>query len=175
MGVLPLTLWIKGPIGFVKESPSLLATLRETDEPIFMSLSGNFGHMTKNDLEHFRGVMINLLDSGSIFLFYATVFVSNIIAKQMNGFSYHCHDMSRTTQEIINYTVSCLARLFHNLLSMSGGMSVSNIMVKLINGFSWNVQDGSAITQETIWIILRTLYLIASIRDLIIYFRDTCR
>ena len=37
------------------------------DERIFMTFSGQIAHETKNNLEHFRVVVINPLNSGSIF------------------------------------------------------------------------------------------------------------
>ena len=70
------------------------------DERIFMKFSGKIAHETKDNLEHFRVVVINPLNSGSIFLFCESVIVSTIMAKRMNGFSLNFHDISGTIQEI---------------------------------------------------------------------------
>ena len=52
-----------------------------------MKFSGYIAHETKNNLEHFRVVMINPLNSGSIFLFCESVIVGTVMEKRMNGFS----------------------------------------------------------------------------------------
>ena len=66
-----------------------------------MKFSGKIAHETKNNLEHFRVVVINPLNSGSIFLFYESVIASTIMEKRMNRFSWNFRDISGTTQEII--------------------------------------------------------------------------
>ena len=50
----------------------------KTDEWIFMKFSGKIVHETKKNLKHFRVVVINPLNSGSIFLFCESVIISNI-------------------------------------------------------------------------------------------------
>ena len=70
-----------------------------------MKFSGKIAHATKKNLEHFWVVVINPLNSGSIFLFCKSVIVSTIKEKRMNGFSLIFHDISGTTQKI--------DRLFH--------------------------------------------------------------
>ena len=52
-----------------------------------MKFSGKIAHTTKKNLEHFWVVVINPLNSGSIFLFCKSVIVSTIKEKLMNGFS----------------------------------------------------------------------------------------
>ena len=51
-----------------------------------MKFSGKIVHETKNNLKHFRIVVINPLNSGSIFLFCESVIVSTIMKKRKNGF-----------------------------------------------------------------------------------------
>ena len=51
-----------------------------------MKFSGKIVHETKNNLKHFCVVVINPLNSGSIFLFCESVIVSTIVKKRMNGF-----------------------------------------------------------------------------------------
>ena len=72
----------------------------KTDEWIFMKFLRKFGHETRKDLEHFGDVAVNSFDPGSIFLFSGSVFVSNIMEKQLNGFSWNFHDMSGMMQEV---------------------------------------------------------------------------
>ena len=55
----------------------------------------------KNNLKNFWVVVINPLNSGSIFLFFESVIVSTIMEKRINGSSKMIHDMSGMTQEII--------------------------------------------------------------------------
>ena len=70
------------------------------DEWIFMKFSGKIAHETKNNQEYFRVVVINPLNSGSIFLLCESVIVSTIMEKRMNGFWWNFHDISGTTQEM---------------------------------------------------------------------------
>ena len=73
----------------------------KTFERIFMKFSAKHGHETRNNLKHFRDVVVNTLNSGLIFLFPGTVFVSNIMEEGMNGFSWNFHEISGRTQKII--------------------------------------------------------------------------
>ena len=66
-----------------------------------MKFSGKTEHEIKNNLKHFRVVVMNPLNSGSIFLFCESVVVNTIMEKRMKGFSWNFHDLLRTTQEII--------------------------------------------------------------------------
>ena len=52
-----------------------------------MKFSENDGPDTRSNLEHFRDVTVNPLNSGSINLFPGSVFVCNIMENRMNGFS----------------------------------------------------------------------------------------
>ena len=52
---------------FFKEIRACLQHYGKTDERIFRKFSGKIAHETKNNLEHFRVVVINPLKSGSIF------------------------------------------------------------------------------------------------------------
>ena len=52
-----------------------------------MKFSGKIVHETKNNPKHFRVVVINPLNPGSIFLFCESVVVSTNMEKRMNGFS----------------------------------------------------------------------------------------
>ena len=54
-----------------------------------------------NALEHFRDIVVNPLNPGSIFLFSGSVFVSNIIEKRVNDFLWNLYYMSGTTPEVI--------------------------------------------------------------------------
>ena len=56
------------------------------DERIFMKFSGKIAHETKNNLEYFRVVVINPLNSGSIFLFSESVIVSIIMENRWTDF-----------------------------------------------------------------------------------------
>ena len=49
------------------------------DEWIFFKSKGYIGHDTKNNLEHFGDVSFNPMDTGFIFLFSGSVFVSHIM------------------------------------------------------------------------------------------------
>ena len=51
-----------------------------------MKFSGKIVHETKNNLKHFRVVVINPLNPGLIF-FYESVIISTIMEKRINGFS----------------------------------------------------------------------------------------
>ena len=66
-----------------------------------MKFPGKIVHATQNNLKHFRAVVINRLNSGSIFLFCESIIVSTIMEKRVNGFSRNFHDILGTTQEII--------------------------------------------------------------------------
>ena len=68
----------------------------KTDEQIRMEFYPMVGHETRNNLEHFRDVSVNLLNPGLIFLF-----ASNDIKKRVNGFSWNFHEISGLTQEIM--------------------------------------------------------------------------
>ena len=51
----------------------------KTDEWIFMKFSGYVDYDTRNNLEHFGGDAFNPLDTGFIFLFSGSLFISNIM------------------------------------------------------------------------------------------------
>ena len=51
-----------------------------------MKFSGKIADETKNYLEYFRVVVINPLNSGSIFLFCESVIVSTIMEKRMKTY-----------------------------------------------------------------------------------------
>ena len=52
---------------------------RKTQERIFITFSGQIGHETRNNIEHFLYVAANPLDPGWIFQFSGSVFSSNIM------------------------------------------------------------------------------------------------
>ena len=52
-----------------------------------MKFSGKIVHEAKNNLKHLRVVVINPLNSGSIFLFCESVIDSTIMEKRVNRFS----------------------------------------------------------------------------------------
>ena len=79
----------------------LLSSIAETRvERISMKFSEQDGPDTGSNLEHFRDIMINPLNPGSIYLFPGSVFVCNIMEKRANGFSWNFDETSGTTQEI---------------------------------------------------------------------------
>ena len=102
---------------------------------IFMKSSGKVGHETRNTLKHFRDLGVNPLNPGSILIISGSVFLSNIMGKWVNGFSWNFHDISGTTQEAIIYTVSHVNRLIHSPPSRRGAVSLCSITVKWINRF----------------------------------------
>ena len=113
-----------------------------------MKFSGKIAHTTKKNLEHFWVVVINPLNSGSIFLFCKSVIVSTIKEKLMNGFSliflwYIGHDTKK------------IDRLFHAWLDCFTvshlGAAVCLLAILWTNRFSWNFQDISAMTWGTTW------------------------
>ena len=57
------------------------------NEQIFMKFSGKVEHETSNTLEHFGDLVVNPLNTGSVFILSGSVFVSNIMETQVNGFS----------------------------------------------------------------------------------------
>ena len=83
------------------ESVFVSTIMVKTDERIFMKFSGKIVHETKNNLKHFRVVVINPLNSGLFFLYSESVIVSTIMEKRMNGFPWNFHDILGTAQEII--------------------------------------------------------------------------
>ena len=52
---------------------------RNTNEGVFMKFLGKFGHEALNTLEHSTDLAVNLLNTGSIFVFSGSVFISNIM------------------------------------------------------------------------------------------------
>ena len=52
-----------------------------------MKFAEKDGLDTSSNLEQFRDVTVNPLDPGSIYLFPGSVFVCNVMEKQVNGFS----------------------------------------------------------------------------------------
>ena len=73
------------PCRLVCMSVCLLATLRKTQERIFMKFSGYVAHKTRNSLEYF-GVTFEPLDTGSFFFgFYGeSISVSNILHERVD-------------------------------------------------------------------------------------------
>ena len=67
-----------------------------------MKFSAKFAHETMNNLEYFRGDVVNPLNTGLIFLFFGFGIVGNIMEKRANRFSWNFHELSGTTQEIIS-------------------------------------------------------------------------
>ena len=66
-----------------------------------MKFSAKFAHGTRNKLEHFENVVGNPLNPISIFIFPGSVFVSNVMQKQVNGFLLNFHKMSGSTHVMI--------------------------------------------------------------------------
>ena len=102
------------------ESPCLWATLWKNGWMDFMKFSIYLRYLARNNLEHFDAAAFNPLGPGLIFLFYGSVFASNIMEKQVNGFSWNFQDMSEVTQQ--NIWLDCfmhLTRLFHAWLYCS--------------------------------------------------------
>ena len=64
-----------------------------------MKFLGHVGYETKNKLEHFGGVALNPFDPALIFIFSGSVPDSNIMGKQVNGFSWNFQDMSSMVQQ----------------------------------------------------------------------------
>ena len=52
----------------------------------FSKTSGKVAHETRNNLEHYRDVAVNPLNTGSIFLFSGFVIVGNIMGKRAYRF-----------------------------------------------------------------------------------------
>ena len=70
-----------------------LATLCKIDESIFIKFSGLVGYHTRNNKEHFGGVMFNPLDAGFACLSSGSVLVDIITGKLGNGFSWNFQDI----------------------------------------------------------------------------------
>ena len=81
-----------------QRSPCLWATLWKNRWMDFLEIFRKVRHETRKDLKHFWDVAVNSLDARSIFLFSGSLFVSNIMEKRLNGFSWNFHD---TTQVYI--------------------------------------------------------------------------
>ena len=65
---------------------------------LFLGLQFRHGDMSvnydmRNNLEHFGDYAFNFLNTGSIFLFSGSVFVTNIMGIQINGYSWNFDDM----------------------------------------------------------------------------------
>ena len=67
-----------------------------------MKFSEKDGHATGSNLDYFRDVTVNPLNSGSIYLFPGSMFVYNIMEKRVNGFSWIFYETPDMTQEIIS-------------------------------------------------------------------------
>ena len=65
-----------------------------------MKFLGQVGYETKNKLDYFGGVAFNPFDPALIFIFSGSVLDSNIMGKQVKGFSWNFQDMSCMAQQI---------------------------------------------------------------------------
>ena len=137
-----------------------------------MKFSEEVEHEARNNREHFRDVAIIPLNAGLLFLFSGFVIIVDIMEKRAYRFPRNFHEMSRTTQEIISWTV--YAWLFHDLPSRRGDVSVSNITAKWMNGFLWIFRDISTMTQGTFWNSLGMIGLTPGIQDSFFYVLDPC-
>ena len=121
-------------------SVCLLATLRKTDERIFMKFSVEVGLDARNNLKHFKDAPFNALNT-ALFLDFSedSMFVSSIAEKTVERFFMNFsekdgHDRKRNLEHFRDVAVNPLNP--GSIYLFRGSVFVCNIMEERVNGFS---------------------------------------